>query len=95
MKRDAKFPPAVRRSSTLGLVALLSCCVALGASDAVATTPASLSSTQAQQLSNAVRACRRQLRIKRAACVRRARNQYARHHTVIRPRGPVAPPLHG
>jgi hypothetical protein len=90
MKRDA-LCPAARRFSMLGLLAVLSCLIAFGASDAVATTTATGSSTQAQKLAKALKACKRLPRSKRAACVKRAKKKYAPHHPATTPTGPGTP----
>jgi hypothetical protein len=82
--------PTTRRSLplrpvALALAATLSCSMVAGASDAVATT-------QAQKLSRALKACKKQPKRKRAACVKRAKKQYARHPTVTSPTGPATTP---
>jgi hypothetical protein len=91
MKRDAPRS-AARWFSTLGLMTVLSCLIAFGASDAVARTSATQSSTQAQKLAKALKACKRLPRSKRAACVKRAKKKYAPHHHATTPTAPGTPP---
>jgi hypothetical protein len=91
MKLDAHLPPSGRRLLTLGLVALVSCFMLVGTSEAVAKATTSRSLTQAQKLSKALKACKKQPKKKRAACVKRAKKKYGTHHAVA-PAGPVTAP---
>ena len=85
-----------RPLSTLGLIALLSCFVAFGTSTAVASAAATKSHTtksltRVQKLSQALKACKKQPKRKRAACVRRAKRHYGPHHAATTaPSGPAA-----
>jgi hypothetical protein len=87
-----------RPLSTLGLIALLSCFVAFGTSTAVASAATTKSHTaksltRAQKLSRALKACKKQPKSKRAACVRRAKRLYGPHHAATTaPSGPAATP---
>jgi hypothetical protein len=80
--------------STFGLVVLLSCVTAFGASNAVAKPPKHKPLTNAQKLQKALKACKKQPRKKRAACVKRAKRKYATHAPSgsPTPTGPVTPP---
>ncbi len=103
MRVSARHPLTVRPLSTLGLIALLSCCVAFGTSTAVAR-PATAKShtakslTREQKLSQALKACKKQPKRKRAACVRSAKKKYGPHHaartpgTITAPSGPATAP---
>jgi hypothetical protein len=79
--------------------------MAFGTSNAVAQATASRSLTQAQKLSRALKACKKQPLHKQAVCRKRAKNKYGMHHVatpttpgttlsppVTPPAGPVAPP---
>jgi hypothetical protein len=81
MKLDAHLRPAARRLSAFGAAVLLACLMAIGASDAVTRATASTPLTQAQKLSRALNACKKQPRGRQAACRKRAKSKY-----------PVAPP---
>jgi hypothetical protein len=103
MRAGARHPLTARLLPALGLIALLSCCVALGTSTAVAR-PATAKShtakslTRAQKLSQALKACKKQPKHKRAVCVRSAKKKYGLHHvaptpgTTAAPSGPATTP---
>ena len=96
MRVRARHPLTPRPLSTLGLIALLSCLVAFGTSTAIASAATTKSHTaksltRAQKLSRALKACKKQPKSKRAACVRRAKRLYGPHHaTTTAPSGPAA-----
>jgi hypothetical protein len=101
MKPGTRLQLTGRRTAALGLVALLSCFVAFGTSTAVASAATTKSTTaksltRAQKLSQALKACKKQPKRKRAACVRRATRQYGPHHAVTipgrTPSGPATAP---
>jgi hypothetical protein len=92
MKLDTHIPLTGRRIPTLGLAALVSCFLLVGTSDAVASAASSKSLTQAQKLSKALTACKKQPRRKRPACVKRAKKRYGARPLVKPPSGPAAPP---
>jgi hypothetical protein len=93
MKLDARLPLTGRRLWTLGLAALVSCfMLSVGTSEAAAKATPSKSLTQAQKLSKALKACKKQPKRKRAACVKRAKKKYAPHHAVTPPTGPATTP---
>jgi hypothetical protein len=104
MRRDAHFQLTYRRLSTFGLIALVSCLLSFGTSDAVAKASTSKSLTQAQKLSKALKVCNKQPKKKRAACVKRANKKYVTHHaaspkpptgSATPTTGPVTPPAAG
>jgi hypothetical protein len=80
------------RLSVFGLVVLLSCLTALGASGAAAKPTKHKSLTQAQKLKRALKACKKRPKKKRAACVRRAKHKYAKRRPAKSLTGPVTPP---
>ncbi len=93
--RRAAHLPAGRRLSKLGLIALLSCSLAVVACDSVATAAARPSTTarsltRAQKLSKALKVCGRLPKRQRPACVKRAKRKYATHHSSV-PTTPAAP----
>ena len=92
MKLDAHIPLTGSRIATMGLAALVSCFMLVGTSDAVAKATTSKSLTQAQKLSKALKACKKQPKHKRAACVKQAKKRYATHPAVKLPTGPVMTP---
>jgi hypothetical protein len=92
MKLNAHHPLTGHKTSALGLIALLSCFIAFGTSDAIAKATTSKSLTQAQKLSKALKVCKKQPKKTRAACVKRANKRYATHHAATAPSGPVTPP---
>src|SRR5450759_4929360 len=94
MKLDARLPLTGRTFSTLGLAALVSCFMLVGTSEAVAKANTTRSLTQAQKLSKALKACKKQPRKRRAACVKRAKKKYATHHAASPkpPTGSATPP---
>ncbi|HWX88450.1 MAG TPA: hypothetical protein VNX67_09760 [Solirubrobacteraceae bacterium] len=92
MKLDA-HPLTGRRISTLGLAALVSCFMLVGTSEAVAKATTSMSTTQAQKLSKALKACKKQPKAKRAACTRHAQKKYGPRHHITPPPATITPPL--
>jgi hypothetical protein len=98
MKQDAHLSVIGRRLSTLAITAVLTCFLALGASNAFASATTASAPTRAQKLTKALKACKKQPRAKRAACVRQAKKKYGALHpvsqlpAVTQPAATVTPP---
>ena len=92
MKGDARLPVIGHRLSVRAITAMLACFLAFGVSNAVASATSASSPTRAQKLTKALKACKKQPKKKRAACVKRANKKYATHHPATAPSGPVTPP---
>jgi hypothetical protein len=82
----------MRRLPAVAIAAMLACLMAFAVSDAGATATAASSPTRAQKLSKALKACKKQPRRKRAACVKSAQRKYGTHHTAAPLPGAVTPP---
>ena len=91
MRIGARHPLTARSLSALGLIALLACFVAFGTSSVVAgaattTSHTAKSLTRVQKLSRALKACKKQPRRRRAACVKGPRGS-----TRLHPAAPTSP----
>jgi hypothetical protein len=91
MSVDAHLPLMGRRIAALSLLAMLSFFIAFGTPDGVAAATANKSLTQAQKLSKALKACKKQPKRKRAACIKRAKKKYRPHHALTPASAPSAP----
>jgi hypothetical protein len=92
MKSDAHLLAIGRRLSTLAITAVLACCLAFGVSGALASATTAGSPTRAQKLTKALKACKKQPKRKRAACVRHAKQKYGPLHPVSKPPSAVTAP---
>jgi hypothetical protein len=92
MKRDAHLPVIGRSLPTAAITVMLACSMTFGVSDALASATSSRSPTRAQKLSKALKACKKQPKGKRAACVRQAKKKYGAIHHVSPPAAVTPPP---
>jgi hypothetical protein len=76
MKRDAHLPVIGHRLSAPVITAMLTCFLAFGVSDALASATTAAPPTRAQKLTKALKVCKKQPKRKRAACVKRAKKKY-------------------